>query len=278
MTSPLSICIFGNSHVAAYKTAEATIRAAHPDLSLTFFGVPWPISDIFTITGDGRFAPDAGLTADAGIRWRPMIRRVKKINEQGDIDLTAFDAVLFAGHDIRMRDILKLLAQTDVDGFAERGRPCLMSRAGFEAIIADIVDNQMPDDFANMAKAARCAIATVPHQSERCLDDPRDHYDDMRALAATPADLDAVMAEIDRIVGERFAALGITYIPQRAATTSMGFLSCARHSEGSRRLIKPDVEFDDSDYIHMNAAYAAESFNDFAAFARTAPAATAIAG
>ena len=124
----MKICVFGNSHVAAFKEAEAAIEARHEGVALTCFGAPWPQIDAFTITPEGRFAPDQGRAARAGLRWRGTIRLLREINGSDGIDLAGYDGALLVGRDVRMRDILQMLARTDIDGFASRKRPNLMSR------------------------------------------------------------------------------------------------------------------------------------------------------
>lgn len=262
------VCILGNSHVAAYKTAEADIAAAFPDLELSYFGVAWPQIDACACSPEGAFGLQRSAAAAVGLNWRSTVKQVQKINSRTHVAVGEYDAALLVGRDIRMREILQLLATTDIEGFADRGRPNLMSRAAFEAFVADLAVQAFSDDLAHLAGASRCATMIMPYLSAACLTDDRARYDDIRALAAQPADLHAVMSLVDDIARRRCAEIGLTYLPQKRETLVDGFLTAPDHSVGSRGLLRDGAAHPEQDYRHMNGAYALRGMEDFAAFAR----------
>ncbi|MGB0851719.1 MAG: hypothetical protein ACPGSI_00390 [Pikeienuella sp.] len=264
----MKVCILGNSHVAAYKSAEADIAASFPDVEASYFGVSWPHIDACVCSADGAFGLQRAAADAVGLNWRGTFKHVRTINGRAMVNAAEFDAVFIVGRDIRMREILQLLATTDIEGFADRGRATLMSHAAFAAFITDLAKQAFPDDFAHLGAATRCAATIMPYLSAACLADERARYDDIRALEAAPADLDAVMGVVDDVVSARCKELGITYLPQRRDTMLNGILTAPEYSSGSIGLANGGAAHDAKDYRHMNARYAHVAVEDFIAFAQ----------
>lgn len=266
----IKVCVTGNSHVAAFKHAQAAIKGAHPGFAVDFFGVAFPHVDGLACNADGVFGVDRALSLAAGIQPHRVRAAVMVINEHPSIDLSDYDAAFHVGQYVKVKDILRIIAGYDVDGFPDRNRPGRMSFAAFEAMVQEIVDDHIPDWIGNLAGATRAWASIVPFLSEACLADEGTEYEYLRATAPDAAAIGPIMAFVQDIIGDRFAALGVTYIPQRTSTTPQQVVTAAKHSVGSRRFGGVGETHDARDYIHMNAAYAASCFDEFAYQARAA--------
>ena len=266
-------CVIGNSHVAAFRHARDNIHQAHPDFSVDFFGVAFPHVDGLACNVDGVFGVDRASSLAVGIQPNRVRAAVLNINEQPSIDLSAYDAAFNVGQYVKLKDIFRTIARYDVDGFPDRKRPGRMSRAAFEAMVREIVDDHIPDWIANMAGATRSWASIVPFLSAACLDDEGSEYQYLRHIVPDADAVAPIIAFVHQVIRERFTALGVTYIPQRRNTTPHMVVTATEHSAGSRRFGGAGEAHDARDYIHMNTAYAASCFDEFAEQVRTALAA-----
>jgi hypothetical protein len=125
------VAVVGTSNIGALKYAEAEIAERHPDISLTFYGLPGGKFAEAGVDRAGHFRPSA---ADAAAR-----RMARRVNGTEALDLTRFDAVFAVGDTLGMVNALFLAAQYDVvDWPARRGKP-LLSMAALRAAISEAV-------------------------------------------------------------------------------------------------------------------------------------------
>ena len=267
----MKLCVFGSSHVASFKLAEAEISARYPAAKIDFFGAPQPVFSSMKCGADGVFRPDPELVAANRQRPRVVARGLKEINGAAALDLRRYDAAFLVGRQINMADILRLLADYDVDGFPDRGRDGMMSAAAFDALARDVIAANAPDDMANIAKATKAFAAVFPATSAAALDDPAPEFDYLRDLSGDPEALRPALDRVHALIAERFAELGLRYVRQRAETAPGGLVTRAEHSVGSRRLAGAGELHDDRDYAHMNETYARLCFDDFAEAAGLEP-------
>lgn len=258
------VCIIGSSHVAAYTNAKAQIAKTHPDFSVDYFGVSFPHVEGLACDAKGVYGLDRALAQSKGLRGNRAQAAVQRINERASIDLSQHDAVFYVGHYIKLKDVIRLIAVYDIDGFPDRGRSGLMSRAAFEAMTREIIHDHIPDRLGNMGRATRTWVSIIPLLSSACLEDVGSEYDYLRTVTPDALAIAPIMAWIQQMIGERFYELGITYIQQHPRTTPQLIVTERTYSQGSRVFGETAEEHGARDYLHMNADYAAMCFDDFA--------------
>jgi hypothetical protein len=273
----MKVCIIGNSHVAAFTNAEAALNAKYPSTEIDFFGVSFPHVDAIACNKDGMYGLDNALAAKIGLRPARVLRQIQAVNNVDAVNLLQYDAVYLVGHYIKIKDIIRMIAGNDIDGFADRAMPGLMSRAAFSDMAREIINTHIPDHVGLISKSAKTWVSIIPFLSADCLADEGTEYEYLRRVLHGDHDLRPIMDLIQGMIKERFAELGLCYIPQRATTAPQYVVSEAALSTGSRQFGKDGVSHETRDYMHMNATYAAQCFDDFAAFALAAPATSATA-
>ncbi|MEL6959197.1 MAG: hypothetical protein AAGL89_09640 [Pseudomonadota bacterium] len=104
----MRIALVGNSHLTAFKEAEAQVLAAHPGLELSYFGLPNPI--FFQSERMGGTA--LNLTEPAAVN------RAQMIVEKGPhrLDFASFDLVLLTSHGFFLRQVVQALEAVDILG------------------------------------------------------------------------------------------------------------------------------------------------------------------
>ena len=117
------LAIIGNSHVGAYVQAQRTIETAFPGLALSFFVFPrhnlksarYHKSGLLTAVGD------------------------HNVDLPTELDLATQDAILVVGQPFGMIRLNNLLAEADVLGWANTGKPRRISRGLFMAYMGNAV-------------------------------------------------------------------------------------------------------------------------------------------
>lgn len=273
----MKVCVFGNSHVAAYKTAEAELCAAYPSWQIDFFGAPFPQVDGLACDARGIYGPDQTLMAAAGLRPRGVARMLRDVNGREALPLGEYDAAFLVGHYVKVKDIIRMIADNDIDGYDDGARACRMSRAAFTAMASEIIATHIPESLAHMAGATKVWVSIIPFLSSACLEDDGTEYGYLRRAVASGADITPQMVLVHQLLAKRFAEVGLAYLPQPQATAPQQILTDARFSRGSRRLVANEAH-GARDYLHMNAAYAVACFDDFTARILHAPASSTAAG
>ncbi|MGB0505163.1 MAG: hypothetical protein ACPGGK_03115 [Pikeienuella sp.] len=266
----MKVCIIGNSHVAAFTNAGASLRAKYPSFKIDFFGVSFPHNDGIACDANGVYGPDRALAEEVGLRPARVMRQVRAVNGADSVDLTQYDAVYLVGHYIKIKDIFRIIAVNDIDGFSDRAMPCQMSRAAFEDMAREIILTHVPDRLGLIADAAPTWVSIVPFLSADCLSDEGTEYAYLRRVLHGGHELTPMIDTIHSLIAERLNALNLRYIPQRSETAPQTVVTESAFSVGSRHFGEDGAAHETRDYMHMNADYAALCFDDFATLALTA--------
>lgn len=247
------VAILGNSHLAAFKAAEADIRARFPDLGLRFFGLPNPV--LFQSRAlDGaalRLAAPAETVAD------------QVIDPTGPepLDLAPFDMVLLTSHGFYLPHIVKAVH-------------------GLRILGADAVTTDVP--MVSMACVTDMMRAHVRSYCKRLarffppLDTllvvqgpyPTTQAAEMNALLKYmdrhPA-RDRLFETFETIVAEQCLAAGLPLLPPSAQLLDKPFFTQAQYAR--QRDLPAGTAPRLSDYTHVNATYASQVFADVMAVA-----------
>ena len=243
----MRVAFVGNSHLTAFKAAEAEIAARHPGLEIHFFGLPNPVFFRHDALGG------AALRVAEPVNENPA----QVIDPEGSValDLGAYDLVLLTSHGFYLRHLWAALGGFNVLGLApiEPGRaslsqPCLRAtiaastkayarrlRAFYPALDQMIVV-QMPFP-STAAQAMNPALAD---------------------LAAQP-DVAELFTLYQTTVAEATASCELTLYPVPDAVMAAPFFCKADYARATELPVGQMPIL--SDLGHMNAAYAADLFD-----------------
>ena len=249
-------CVFGNSHLAALRTAWTQRAEPHPDISLDFVGAHRN-GLIEVEIEDGILRP---ITETAR-------QNMARINRREEFPLTGYDFLAVCGSQMSVSHVMKIyrrfrfagLPSFDVTADIEDLEHELISAPAASAALADMLHRSVGFRFAALAgKAAGLPVYLIeqPRPSDGCLADKSGRYAGFkRALRLGDA------AVLDRMYRDAFgqAASPLGHpLFQPDATIRDAMFTAEAYSIGSVRLArKADVAHPEDDFIHANAAYGA---------------------
>jgi len=253
MTAPRKIAVVGTSNIGALKYASEAIAAAHPDLALTFYGLP-----------GGRFA-EAGVDARGLFQPAPDDEATRalsrKVNGTEALDLQVFDAVFAVADTLGMAQVLFVAAQYDVVDWPTRRERPLISEPAFLAAMDEAITARADALARQFAGIAPLYAALAPYPSVAVTRRGPHRQEPYPALAAHP-ELARVHALYISALTAALAARGIAFVAQPAETMAAPFLTRPEFARGAMDFRQHGRMLDD--HRHMNAAFGASLFRAFA--------------
>jgi hypothetical protein len=247
------IAVVGTSNIGAVKYAEAEITAAHPDLSVTFFGLP-----------GGKFA-EAGVDA-TGV-FRPAQgdgvahKLAERVNGTAALDLTGFDAVLAIGDTLGMPQTLFVAAHYDVADWPTRRDKPLMSTPAFLSAMEEAITARA-DHLTRQFRGVECLFAALAPYPTVAVTRRGPHRQEPYASVADHPELPRIHALYRDALTRALKARGITFVPQPAETVAGPFMTKPDYAMGAMDFRTEGKVLDD--HRHMNAAFGASLFRAFA--------------
>lgn len=248
-----AVAVVGTSNIGAVKYAEAEIAAEHPDLSVTFYGLPGGKFAEAGVDAAGLFQPAEG---DAGAR-----KLAERVNGTAALDLTRFDAVLAIGDTLGMPQTLFMAAQYDVaDWPTRRDRP-LISTPAFLSAMEEAIAGRA-DHLARQFRGIAPVFAALAPYPTVAVTRRGPHRQEPYASVADHPELPRLHALYRDALARALAARGMTFVPQPAETMAGPFLTKPAYAMGAMDFRTEGKVL--NDHRHMNAAFGASLFRAFA--------------
>ena len=247
------IAVVGTSNIGALKYAADAIASAHPDLQVSFYGLPGGKFAQAGVDDQGRFQP---APSDAAAR-----KIAHKINGQEAIDLTGCDAVLVIADTLGMTQTLFLAAQHDVVDWPTRRDLPLMSGAAFAAAMAEAIAARA-DLLARQFQGIRPLYAALAPYPSVAVTRRGPHRQEPYALIADHPELPRIHGLFRAALTHALALRGMTFVPQPDDTMAAPFLTRPEFAKGALDFRAEGHVLDD--HRHMNSAFGTSLFRAFA--------------
>lgn len=239
-----SIAVLGNSHVGAIRQGWDEIRDQHQDTDVTFFAAPNRLFDCMELGINKSFGILDPSTVD-----EENLDKIRALNSSLVIDLTEFDYVFMLRKSVNSRDILNLLASSDVEGIRETESTNLISLSAFNAYIDAEIQSNLPASGWHQWERGKFWIVECPRASEEGLES-------RKRLKPLLRDTSGIVEALTNASKRNHAALNaveIGYVPQSQKTIADSGLTHAEFSRDSLRI--NSASHSDNDFAHMNAEY-----------------------
>ena len=233
-----NLCIIGSSHVGAVKQAEAQIMAVFSDVSLDWFALPGGAFRRGTVT-NGVYSANPQNDAEAAV--------IAKVNGGLSRDLKPYGALWVIGHRFGLGAVLQ----------AWLSEPSTKARTAMRDLVGDSVARIK----ARFGTDTRLTVSPAPYPALRVRQDGP-HHEARIAAILTRDDADAICADYESAIQNALADAGCTFQPQPAHTRARAFTTDNIYLRDARDFRAPDDRT--TDLRHMNAAYGAALFTDFA--------------
>lgn len=247
------IAVVGTSNIGAPKYAAARIAAEHPDLSVSFWGLPGGKFAECAVNDSGIFAPAQGDD--------DLCKLARRINGADRIDLTAFDATLVIADTMGLPAVLFLAGNYDVIDWPPRRDKPLLSLPGFLAAMDEAIAARVDDLARQFRGIAPLYLARAPYPTTVVTRRGPLRLEPFASVASHPE-----AARIERLytqaLADRLAARGMGFVPQPADTIAAPFLTRPEFGKGAEDFRTAGRVLDD--HRHMNAAFGASLFRAFA--------------
>ncbi|GAB5449287.1 hypothetical protein [Gymnodinialimonas sp.] len=248
----MKVAVIGTSNIGAVKYAADRIAAAHPNLSLTCYGLPGGKFDEAKVNADGIFQPSQEDSK--------LLKLAHRINGTTGIDLGAFAHTLVIGDTLGMPHTLWTALNYDIADWPARTGRDLLSLPAFHATMAEAISlradhlrSQFADHKIHVALAPYPTTAVVPKGP---------HHQQPYAGMATHPQADTIHTLYRAALTQALIARNMTFIPQPAETIAAPFLTRERYGHGSLDFRNEGKQL--NDHRHMNADFGASLFDAFA--------------
>ena len=252
MTAPLSICIFGNSHLAAVKSAWDVHESKYPQIKIKFFGAPGAV---------GVRLPSMEFTEGKAVATDPeLVRMVKEVSGGDDsVALNSHDALVVIGLGLGFRPIILLLRShlATEEYKTSRREQELISEACLIQCIKDLLNDNASVMLLKKLKANTnkpVYVCTEPYLSEAALE--HEKFQHLRLLTQNDA-LARISKLYFRCLADILAEVGAILIEQPKVTVIFPCFTKRKFSRGSTFLLRERKKHPDVDVRHMNKNYGA---------------------
>jgi hypothetical protein len=240
--------VFGNSHAASLRLAWRTHQAQWPEITLAFAAAAGDGMDAFSVQ-DGQLSSPQ----------RAVRENLMMLNGCDAFDLRDYGFFVICGGTPSMFHAVHLYRAAAIPTFAAtggRGR-VLMSRAGFQAALAGVMQNLMGYRLAvKLAVMGKpCFVAGHPRLSIAAKADPKTYPGFLRVVQN--GDGTRLSGLFDAAATDAYAGVA-TYVPQPAQTIADDIFTAEVFRRGAVRLTQTDdVAQPLQDYLHANGDYGA---------------------
>jgi len=259
------ICIFGNSHLAALRSAHIATPRAWPSLKMTMIGAHK--NGLLETRIDGTVMHPVGKNAKASFE------RLAGINV---LDLAGFDAFVIAGCQIAFNQAANMWVRARWPGLPSmadqgdmiKGGPALVSQQMFRASLRHRLNATLGMRFARHLRAA------MPDMPIYLTSQPRVAQSVVTTRATMTASHRRLLRRGDaQVISDLFddeaaltlAQIGGVFVPQPDATRHRHILTAKPFTEGAKRLSKTDRHAQPpTDVLHANATYGATVLDQLA--------------
>lgn len=243
----LSLCLFGNSHLAALKAAWDAHQAEFGQTTIKFFGAPGPRIGCLEVIEGKAVIPDPAIAS--------MVKEVSGGDDS--VSLQDHDAFVFIGLGLGFRIVLlSLHSHLATEEFkTSRLQQELISEACLVQCINDLI---MDTTAIQLLKKIRAAtdkpvyLCTEPYLSESAL-----NQSEMRHLP--PLQQSGALGRIKKLYArclkKILTELNVVWIQQPEQTIRPPCFTKLKFSRGSTALMKGDRKHPKADVRHMNKTY-----------------------
>lgn len=248
----MRVAIVGTSNIGAFKYAANAIASAHPNLDVSYYGLPGGKFDTCRTGADGIFQPDPLDT-----KTRAMAER---INGSAGIDLTTFDHLLVIGDTLGMPAALWTALGYDIADWPTRTGRDLLSLPAYKATLQEAITARA-DHLRGQFGAFKLHVALAPYPTTAVVPKGPLHQQPYASMASYPhaADVQSLYREA---LTQALNARDMTFIAQPGETIASPFLTHERFGHGAMDFRDADRALDD--HRHMNANFGASLFHAFA--------------
>jgi hypothetical protein len=251
----IPICLFGNSHIAALRTAHLEAPERWSELAPQMVGAH-KTKLVQTEVIDGVLRP---RTEDAKVAFA-------KLGGGAGIELDRFEAFVIVGCNSASSNLVRLHRDARFLGMASlkevedlaKMEPALLSRSAFETIAVEHMGRRLWTRFAALLREHTdkpIYLCPQPHVSQDAVhsDDPNHVLLQNIAVSGDGR----IMNNIHRFTLTELAKdANVTVLSQPKSTISRGIMTKREMSRGSIRLAATGrFEHDRTDYDHANATY-----------------------
>ncbi len=254
------VAFIGSSHLVAIRAAEAEIRAARPDLDITFFALTGGLFFRSRIGPDGIFRPGISNKAEA--------RRVQRLNGgKSELDLAGVTYIWVIGHRFGLRHVLDLLRRHDVLGWRKTKTGNPVSESFFRAAINDLAARQVAAAADLYAHDPRVVFSPAPYPATLAAARGPRHEAGSANVQRHP-EAARVFRMFESAIAERFAETPCKFMPQPHNTLDSPF---ATKNDYLASAESGDIDKMKEDVRHMNAAFGLAMFSNLAELHLPAP-------
>ncbi len=242
-----SVCVIGNSHLAAVKLAWDEHARDYPHISATMFGSP-RASLRQTRVKAGKIVPTSDIVTK-NFRWTA---------KTDDIDLAAYASFHIVACQISTWQMFNAYRRFGYFELKSR-RAHLVSKDSFRQGARERLAGATGLHLARLIRKGSGAPIQLCKQafpSEACVENPRKFpHDDI----IKNGDIEELIDLHDQIVADLFKDLDVEIVPQPSVTVARPGLTKRIYSDNSVRLREGlSKTHGENDYLHMNGLYGAE--------------------
>ena len=242
------VLLIGNSHLAAFRKGFDAVDLTGLDV------------EFFRLAGQNyyrmRLDPiSTEFGAIEGVRQPPnLVEQIIAMNGRASIRTGDFDHIVIVGNEHGTIELVRLLAENDIDGVRSAGTRRAMSRAAYDAFLDDIVDAYLPVDPWSGLDGVQVTFHAKPRMPANIARAAPDRIFERECGIPLSERSDGVAAALDDLAGRyaaRLATAGLSFTEQPAETILPSGFTDARFADvmiGQGERAQLDVR-------HMNADY-----------------------
>lgn len=247
------IAVIGTSNIGALKYASPAIAMAHPELAVTFWGLPGGKFAECAVNEAGIFLPSQGDD--------DLCKLARRINGAEGIDLSTFDATLVIADTMGLPSVLFVAGNYDVVDWPIRRDKPLLSLPGFRAAMEEAIALRADDLARQFRGVTPLFLARAPYPTTVVTRRGPLRLEPFASVASHP-EAARIEALYNQALEQALAARGMTYVPQPQDTIAAPFLTRPEFGAGAMDFRAAGRVLDD--HRHMNAAFGASLFRAFA--------------
>ncbi len=234
------VLVLGNSHAATLRLGFDAIRAAFPQIDVSFWGLPGAAFAKARVGPNGRLATDR---ADAVSR-----RKLALWDEAESVNLAAFDRIFLVGLRHGFRPALQLMRRFHPWDWGRRKGAQGVSDGFLRAAIRTMIDTSLSDQSARTPFDSRFVAMPAPYPASTVTQTGPFHEPVTAAVSHLPRAAE-LMQMYETEIATAHAAFGLGFVPQPPETVAGPLLSHDRYLADPAR-----------DGRHMNADYGISAF------------------
>lgn len=235
------ILILGNSHAATLRRAFPAIRAAYPQVTLSFWGLPGAAFAKASTGPDGLVRPDPSD--------RVSQRKADQWNDREAADPAAHDHVFLVGLRFNLRQVLTLMRGLQPLHLGRRSGALGVSDSFLRAAIRAEVDASLKAQIARTPLDRRVTVMPAPYPATGVTRRGTDLFEPVTTGAALLPHASELMTLYEHEIISAHAEQGLTVALQPRDSLARPFLTDDRY-----------LEDPDRDARHMNADYGLAAF------------------